>query len=115
MISAALDIQGERAHQPVGESSTASTPSAQSISVPGTRTLTPVASQNPNRKKVLFVTSEIADLVKTGGLGDVSAALPRAMARCQSALPARAAGSAKTGRDRFFLQIPTTRRPQADR
>ena len=42
--------------------------------------LTPVASQNPNKKKVLFVTSEIADLVKTGGLGDVSAALPRAMA-----------------------------------
>ncbi|RBL65089.1 starch synthase, partial [Pseudomonas sp. MWU13-2625] len=35
---------------------------------------------NPNRKRVLFVTSEIADLVKTGGLGDVSAALPRAMA-----------------------------------
>ncbi|MEG1078661.1 MAG: glycogen/starch synthase, partial [Pseudomonas sp.] len=34
---------------------------------------------NPNKRKVLFVTSEIADLVKTGGLGDVSAALPRAM------------------------------------
>ncbi len=35
--------------------------------------------ENPNKQKVLFVTSEIADLVKTGGLGDVSAALPRAM------------------------------------
>jgi starch synthase len=35
---------------------------------------------NPNKRKVLFVTSEIADLVKTGGLGDVSAALPRALA-----------------------------------
>ncbi|WP_313741287.1 glycogen synthase GlgA [Pseudomonas sp.] len=35
--------------------------------------------QNPNKRKVLFVTSEIADLVKTGGLGDVSAALPRAL------------------------------------
>ncbi|MCS5517389.1 glycogen/starch synthase [Pseudomonas qingdaonensis] len=35
--------------------------------------------RNPNKRKVLFVTSEIADLVKTGGLGDVSAALPRAM------------------------------------
>ncbi|NQD56010.1 starch synthase, partial [Pseudomonas sp. CM25] len=35
---------------------------------------------NPNKRKVLFVTSEFADLVKTGGLGDVSAALPRAMA-----------------------------------
>ncbi|WP_438279750.1 glycogen synthase GlgA [Pseudomonas alabamensis] len=34
---------------------------------------------NPNKRKVLFVTSEIADLVKTGGLGDVSAALPRAL------------------------------------
>ena len=39
----------------------------------------PVPQQNPNKKKILFVTSEIADLVKTGGLGDVSAALPRAM------------------------------------
>lgn len=37
------------------------------------------ARQNRHKRKVLFVTSEIADLVKTGGLGDVSAALPRAM------------------------------------
>ena len=78
MISAALDIQGERAQQAVGESSTISVPGSRQINVPGTKTLTPVASQNPNKKKVLFVTSEIADLVKTGGLGDVSAALPRA-------------------------------------
>ena len=35
---------------------------------------------NPNKRKILFVTSEIADLVKTGGLGDVSSALPRALA-----------------------------------
>lgn len=34
-----------------------------------------------HRKKVLFVTSELADLVKVGGLGDVSAALPRALSR----------------------------------
>ncbi|MET1068795.1 MAG: starch synthase, partial [Pseudomonas prosekii] len=61
MISAALDIQGERAHQRVGETSAVNAPSTQSISVPGTKTLTPVASQNPNKKKVLFVTSEIAD------------------------------------------------------
>ncbi len=80
MISAALDIQGERAHQSLGESSTISVPGSRQINVPGTKTLAPVASQNPNKKKVLFVTSEIADLVKTGGLGDVSAALPRAMA-----------------------------------
>ncbi|MBM7061888.1 glycogen synthase GlgA [Pseudomonas sp. UL073] len=31
------------------------------------------------KKKILFVTSEFADLVKVGGLGDVSAALPRAL------------------------------------
>src|SRR5690606_3981747 len=31
------------------------------------------------RKRILFVTSEFADLVKVGGLGDVSAALPRAL------------------------------------
>ena len=30
---------------------------------------------------ILFVTSEISDLVKVGGLGDVSAALPRALAQ----------------------------------
>lgn len=30
---------------------------------------------------ILFVTSELTDLVKVGGLGDVSAALPRALAR----------------------------------
>lgn len=31
------------------------------------------------RRKVLFVTSEISDYVQTGGLGEVSAALPRAL------------------------------------
>jgi len=38
-----------------------------------------VRSIQDSKKKVLFVTSELADLVKTGGLGDVSAALPRAL------------------------------------
>lgn len=38
-----------------------------------------VVSRTDGRKKVLFVTAEIADLVKVGGLGDVSAAIPRAM------------------------------------
>ncbi len=33
----------------------------------------------PHKKKILFVTSELADLIKVGGLGDVSAALPRAL------------------------------------
>ncbi|MDH4567579.1 glycogen synthase GlgA [Pseudomonas sp. BN414] len=31
------------------------------------------------KKRILFVTSELADLVKVGGLGDVSAALPKAL------------------------------------
>jgi len=37
------------------------------------------ADQAPARRKVLFVTSEITDYVQTGGLGEVSAALPRAL------------------------------------
>lgn len=37
-------------------------------------------TQYQERKRVLFVTSEFTDLVKCGGLGDVSAALPRALA-----------------------------------
>src|SRR6187402_368794 len=32
------------------------------------------------QSKILFVTSEYADLVKVGGLGDVSVALPKALA-----------------------------------
>lgn len=38
-----------------------------------------VESRQSQKKRVLFVTSEMADLVKVGGLGDVSAALPRAL------------------------------------
>jgi len=33
----------------------------------------------PHRESILYVTSEIADYVKAGGLGEVSAALPRAL------------------------------------
>lgn len=36
------------------------------------------------RRKVLFVTTEITDFVKAGGLGDVSAALPRALRGSQN-------------------------------
>lgn len=39
----------------------------------------PPAHPGAYRQRILFVTSEIADFVKVGGLGDVSAALPRAL------------------------------------
>ena len=39
-----------------------------------------VRSFQQDKRRILFVTSELADLVKAGGLGDVSAALPRALA-----------------------------------
>ncbi|QIB51089.1 glycogen synthase GlgA [Pseudomonas sp. OIL-1] len=39
-----------------------------------------VESQQNQKKKVLFVTSEFSDLIKVGGLGDVSSSLPRALA-----------------------------------
>mgnify|MGYP002716563175 CR=1 FL=1 len=38
-----------------------------------------VGSLHEQKKRILFVSSEFADLIKVGGLGDVSAALPRAM------------------------------------
>lgn len=37
--------------------------------------------ESTQRKKVLFVTPEYTGLIKAGGLGDVSAALPRALSR----------------------------------
>lgn len=40
-----------------------------------------VETRQADTQRILFVTSEIADLVKVGGLGDVSAALPRALAQ----------------------------------
>src|SRR5437763_16520072 len=39
------------------------------------------AEANPGGMKVLFATSEFADYAKAGGLGDVSAGLPRALRR----------------------------------
>jgi starch synthase len=45
--------------------------------------LTPISSADgappQRRKRILFATSEFSDFVKAGGLGDVSAALPRAL------------------------------------
>ncbi len=38
-----------------------------------------LGSSQEDKKKILFVTSELTDLIKTGGLADVSAALPRAL------------------------------------
>ncbi len=38
-----------------------------------------LGSLQASRKRVLFVSSELADLVKVGGLGDVSSALPKAL------------------------------------
>ena len=41
--------------------------------------LTDGAPEAPARRRILYVTSEITDFIKTGGLGDVSAALPRSL------------------------------------
>ncbi|WP_253272888.1 glycogen/starch synthase [Halomonas sp. PR-M31] len=38
-----------------------------------------IEKKDESRYDVLYVTPEIADLVKVGGLGDVSSALPRAL------------------------------------
>lgn len=67
MSQAAAKVYGERNRVEGTVSTAANTPILQIH-----RSTTP-------RRKVLFVTSELADLIKTGGLGDVSAALPRAL------------------------------------
>ncbi|MGB4484698.1 MAG: glycogen synthase GlgA [Pseudomonas veronii] len=73
MGTAAISPQAERFNLPVSEwvTSTVDPLALAPVSLP----ITSVAA----RAKVLFVTSELAGLVKTGGLGDVSAALPRAL------------------------------------
>lgn len=52
---------------------------ARPAGVPSERPVLQLRSTQGDKKKVLFVTSEMTDLVKTGGLADVSAALPRAL------------------------------------
>lgn len=42
-------------------------------------TYTPLPSAIPMGRRILYATPEMADFVKTGGLGEVSAALPRAL------------------------------------
>ena len=39
------------------------------------------AAETGPRRKILYVTSEMSDFIKAGGLGDVSAALPRSLRR----------------------------------
>lgn len=51
------------------------------IEQPSLRPRMRVRTLEPNNRKILFVTSEFAGLVKVGGLGDVSAALPRALSQ----------------------------------
>ncbi|MFZ0837335.1 MAG: glycogen synthase GlgA [Xanthobacteraceae bacterium] len=51
----------------------------ESASDEGRRTASLVLRTGPSRSRVLFVTPELGDFVKVGGLGDVSAALPRAL------------------------------------
>lgn len=73
MISAAVENHGERFNRQAAE------PAHLQVPAPTSKALQTPSSVH--KQKVLFVTSEIADLVKTGGLGDVSAALPRAMSQ----------------------------------
>ena len=49
------------------------------VQPPAERPLLQLRSTQEGKKKILFVTSELTDLIKTGGLADVSAALPRAL------------------------------------
>lgn len=57
----------------------AGTPKAQPAPPLVTRPALQIRSSHDDKRKILFVTSELTDLVKTGGLADVSAALPRAL------------------------------------
>src|SRR3954462_3189999 len=61
------------------------------------------------RCKLLFVTSEIADFLKVGGLGEVSASLPRALRRMSDArvlLPGYRAVLAANPAMRIVAKLP---------
>jgi len=61
------------------ENASVSVKVAKHPSPPSERPVLQLRSTQDQKKKILFVTSELTDLVKTGGLADVSAALPRAL------------------------------------
>ena len=68
-------VAGSARAAAVAPPAVASTPPAQApIDAPRA-----VAAQPAGRRRALFVTSEMTDFVKAGGLGDVAAALPRAL------------------------------------
>src|SRR4051794_10664559 len=69
-------IMGLPLAAPVPPASDARFPSS---SIRASKTLPPVAVGPQHRESILYVTSEMADYVKAGGLGEVSAALPRAL------------------------------------
>lgn len=77
--------------------------------------LPPPGARGERGGKVLFVTTEMTDFVKAGGLGDVSAALPRALAKTHDVrvlLPGyphvvgAGAGMRMIGRIRSYHKLP---------
>jgi starch synthase len=70
-----LDLDGKAPAMPVPEAKI----QAGGIDIRGANA--PEVVFTPRRQSILYVTSEITDYVKAGGLGDVSAALPRALRR----------------------------------
>jgi starch synthase len=66
----------------MAKKSTRSTPSTPSTPrTPRTKSSPRAPKRNPDALDILFVTSEARPFAKTGGLADVSSALPRALAR----------------------------------
>lgn len=79
------------------------------------RHVSPVARRQEPARRSLFVTSEMTDFVKTGGLGEVAAALPRALrSGCDvrvlipgyAAVLARLPGLRPAGRIRAHAALP---------